>query len=72
MTGRTFTRFGPIAIRSALPVRRAGTWHMKPLTSLRLVCNQCKARNFEMTIFASQTEVDDWERSQSAVVQPSF
>jgi hypothetical protein len=72
MTERTFTRFGPIAIRSASPVRRAGTRHMKPLTFLRLVCNRCGARDIEMTIFASQTEVDDWEWSQSAVVESRF
>jgi hypothetical protein len=43
----------------SLKTLNAHDGNTKPLTSPRLVCKQCKARDFEMTIFASQAEVDD-------------
>ena len=35
--------------------------NMKPFTSLRLVCNQCRALDFEMADFRESAEVDDWQ-----------
>lgn len=50
----------------------AHSGNMKRLIDLRLFCTQCKARDFAMAIFVSQAEVDEWEWSQKAVIEPSF
>jgi predicted nucleic-acid-binding Zn-ribbon protein len=60
--------------RALLSLKRlnAHGGNMKRLIDVRLVCTQCKARDFEMTIFTEQADVDAWEWSQNAVVKPSF
>jgi len=60
--------------RALLSLKRlnAHSGNMKLLTSLRLACAQCKARDFKMLIFKEQAELDDWEWELNAVARPPF
>jgi len=60
--------------RALLSLKRlnAHSGNMRLLTSLRLLCTQCKARDFGMLIFKDQAELDAWEWELHAVVKPSF
>jgi hypothetical protein len=60
--------------RALLSLKRlnAHSGNMGLLTSLRLLCAQCKARDFGMLIFKDQAELDAWEWELHAVVKPSF